>query len=912
MSGRLQLFVMLQALDQASGPFKQVAAGAKAVSKSVRDAHASLKVLKTQQSQLSDYARLRAQLKGVGRDLDAARLKQAALTEKLQLESAAHAELRGRRNAARTALKQQTQAMQKAAMQGEKASIAAFVNYDRLKRQLAALETETDKSGNALRRQRDALKKAETGAQRLTQQQARLKANQDGLKASLDKAGIASDRFGQRQRELRGEVARATRAIAEQENRARRLQKASERAAKLESRGQSVAAVGTGMAYTGARVVRAGALPVAAAMRFESAMADVRKVVDFENPGQFKAMGRDILDMSGRMPMAAEGIAAIVAAAGQANVARAELLGFAGDAVRMGVAFDQEAAEAGQTMATWRTAFRMNQDEVVALADKINYLGNTGPANVQKISAIVNRIGALGEVAGLGSGPVAALGATVAAAGIEDEIAATGVKNLMLTLTAGKAATRSQRAAFAALRLDAVSMSQAMQNDAGGAILTVLKRLQSLPKAAQSGVLTKLFGRESVGAIAPLLTNLELLETNFGKVGDKSRYAGSMQKEYEARAATSENATVLLRNKLNKLAVTAGTQLLPMLNTLADWAGRLMDRFSAWAEAHPAVAKGLLAVTIGGAALVTMIGALLVPLGMMAWAFGAVHNVVMLLSGGTGFLGLLKAGGGAIARLTGWVARGALSIIGTMARLGMALLANPVFIAVGLLAVAAYLIYRNWEGIKAGGKQLLGDIDGAVQGAAQRLGAYLKGVGTRMKDAFFSLPAQFASIGSQLMQGLLRGIIGMKDAVRDGIVGIAKSIGGRFAAFFGIRSPSRVFAGYGRHLMSGLAGGLRGGRNGPLAQVDDLAVRLRKAGAALALGTGAALPALAAAPFAIDSRGPLPHNRPGAHGAGDTYHISISVGGNAQVADVRGAVLDALAEAERRKAARSRSRLTDE
>ncbi len=120
MSGRLQLFVMLQALDQASGPFKQVAAGAKAVSKSVRDAHASLKVLKTQQSQLSDYARLRAQLKGVGRDLDAARLKQAALTEKLQLESAAHAELRGRRNAARTALKQQTQAMQKAAMQGER------------------------------------------------------------------------------------------------------------------------------------------------------------------------------------------------------------------------------------------------------------------------------------------------------------------------------------------------------------------------------------------------------------------------------------------------------------------------------------------------------------------------------------------------------------------------------------------------------------------------------------------------------------------------------------------------------------------------------------------------------------------------------------------------------------------------
>lgn len=38
--------------------------------------------------------------------------------------------------------------------------------------------------------------------------------------------------------------------------------------------------------------------PVQSAMKFESAMVDVRKVVDFDTPQQFQEMSRDILEMS--------------------------------------------------------------------------------------------------------------------------------------------------------------------------------------------------------------------------------------------------------------------------------------------------------------------------------------------------------------------------------------------------------------------------------------------------------------------------------------------------------------------------------------------------------------------------------------------------------------------------------------
>ncbi|MDI3534829.1 MAG: hypothetical protein PWQ82_1194 [Thermosediminibacterales bacterium] len=115
--------------------------------------------------------------------------------------------------------------------------------------------------------------------------------------------------------------------------------------------------------------------PIAAAIEFESSMADVKKVVDFETPEQFKAMEKDIINLSKRIPMAADELAQIVAAGGQAGIAREDLTKFAEAAAQMGVAFDISAEEAGQMMAQWRSAFKMNQEEVNRLADHLQDTG---------------------------------------------------------------------------------------------------------------------------------------------------------------------------------------------------------------------------------------------------------------------------------------------------------------------------------------------------------------------------------------------------------------------------------------------------------------------------------------------------------------------------------------------------------
>lgn len=352
-------------------------------------------------------------------------------------------------------------------------------------------------------------------------------------------------------------------------------------------------------AIQGGAIAAPFVMGVQAAINFESAMADVKKVVNFDTPEQFKAMSDDVLDLSERLPMAADGIAAIVAAGGQSGIAREELNQFAEDAVKMGVAFDQTAEQSGEMMAKWRTAFHLNQGEVVSLADKINYLGNTGAASTAQISAIVTAIGPLGEVAGVNAGQLAAMGSALAGVGIAQDVAATGIKNFMLTLTAGTAATKAQKEAYKALRLDENEIAKSMQTDSEGTINRVLKTLSKVEKSKQAAVLTSLFGKESVGAIAPLLTSLDTLQKNFKNVGEQGDFAGSMQAEYQARSETTANAVQLLRNRVTRLGITVGSVLLPPFNEFLAIVGPLISDVAALAGAHPWLIKGILGAAVG-------------------------------------------------------------------------------------------------------------------------------------------------------------------------------------------------------------------------------------------------------------------------------------------------------------------------
>ena len=340
---------------------------------------------------------------------------------------------------------------------------------------------------------------------------------------------------------------------------------------------------------------------VQAAVDFESAMADVAKVVDGlrdENGNltdSYYAMSDSIVQMSKDIPMAAEDLAAITASAGTAGIAAEELTAFTETAAKMGVAFDTTADQAGDWMAKWRTSFSMGQEEVTALADQINYLSNNSASTASEISTIVTAVGPLGDVAGISAAQIAALGSTMVGVGVQQDVAATGIRKLATTMVAGSSATKAQATVLQQLGLDATEMAQRMQTDAEGAILTFLEAVSKLPEAEQAAALKNYFGQESVGAIAPLLTNLDVLRERFEMVADAQLYAGSMDAEYAARAATTANNIQLYENRIAALKIQIGDYLLPVVNKVLAAASTGLD----WLSDKIASAEGTVSGFIG-------------------------------------------------------------------------------------------------------------------------------------------------------------------------------------------------------------------------------------------------------------------------------------------------------------------------
>lgn len=731
----LNLQVLFDAKDKITGPMKVIIGGSQDLSKAFKQTTAELKALQDQQ-----------------RSIDRFKQTQTAL-EKIQQT------LKGYR--------QELKELQKIEKSGNTLTDTQIKKMSSLEQGIRRLKSTEASQRNELNAHTQALSKA-------------------GF--NIDKVAKGVDRLTQEESDLKNKIHQTTMELNKRRDELDKNNESQKRFAKTQ------AALQKGADFAKKGLVIAGAataamvVPVKLAIDYESSLADVKKVFN-GTEAEFKSINTEILDMSTRLPMAAKDIAAIVAAGAQSGIASKELTTFAETAVKMGVAFDISAEQSGQSMAELRTAFRMSQDQVTTLADQINYLGNNTPAAAKGIMEIVQRIGPLGEVGGFAASSIAALGATLRGMGISEEIAATGIKNTMLALVAGESATKGQKAAYEELGLDYTKIAKNMQKDANGTTLMVLKQIAKLDKYKQAAVLADLFGKESLSAIAPLLTNMEALEKNLGLVADKSKYAGSMEQEYAARAATSANNIQLLKNSVSALGIDMGTVLLPPLNMVIDKARGLTNQVIAWAKENPALAATLTKIAVGGILLVGGLSAL-------ALGITALLGPIAILKVTLGTLGLGFSAVGAIFSPVGLI------ILGIVAA----------------VAGAAYLIYRNWEPISGFFTGIWSTIKTAFNGGIRGVTALILNwsplglfysVFAKVLSWFgIDLPKQFTGFGSMIIQGLIDGI----KSKFDGLKGVWEKVTSYMPDFMrrrmDIHSPSRVMAGMGGHIVDGIGVGL--------------------------------------------------------------------------------------------------------
>ncbi|MDP3848109.1 MAG: phage tail tape measure protein [Pseudomonas sp.] len=705
------------------------------------------------------------------------------------------------------------------------------------------------------------------------------------------------------------------------------------------------------------------ALPVKLAIDYESAMADVKKVVNFSSPDGFGKLSGELLELTRTLPLAGTELAKIAASGGQLGVAEQNIKPFTVTVAKMATAFDMSAELAGDSMAKLANVYRIPINQIDRLGDAINELSNSSPAKASDIVNALGRVGGVAKAFGLTETQAAALSNTFVSLGKTPEVAGTAINGMLIKLqTADKQGLGFQDALWS-MGMNATSLKQSIGRDAQGALTGFLNTVAKVPKADRMGILVDLFGLEYADDVAVLAGSMDTYASSLSLVKDASNYKGSMEKEFQARAATTANNLQLLKNGLTELGINIGSAVLPGLNELVATIRPVITRFATWSKENAALVSGVIKLVTGAVALKLGFVGLSYGLSLGASALNGVGIAMALVSGKATLLNHALVGTRLAPFISGIGSLTAMlpSLSGAMAVLGGVIAATPIgwlIAGVAGVAAAALLIYKYWEPIKAwtGGfftglmeglkpigdafstafaplmpllsslgtlirpviqwfgelftpVQMTGDALGRAGSSGMQFGRtvgavlsglmaplrwVLEGIGEIPKAfngglgsmaalivnfsplglfyrafsgvmSYFGveLPAKFTDFGGMLVTGLISGISNMSTSLKDSVVGMGDSIKGWFTGEVQIKSPSRVFMGYGANISEGAAIG-----------ITSKAAQVRKAALGMAAATAVTMgmPQFAAADLAASTR-PAALAAPGA-GGGMTINLT--------------------------------------
>jgi TP901 family phage tail tape measure protein len=327
--------------------------------------------------------------------------------------------------------------------------------------------------------------------------------------------------------------------------------------------------------------------------------------------------------------------------------------------------------------------------------------------------------------------------------------------------------------------------------------------LQRLSEAYKLGELFQ--DMQAISFIRPAIANMsEMKDIKQGSMeaGDK----GLLDADFKRRMEGATEQFKAFKIGMMDIGITIGDALLPPLTELLQEIRPGIKAFGDWAKEHPGLIKGVIGL-VGGllAGKMAFIG-IKYGLNLVLSPFNALTTSITAVSGKWTLLRAMWQAGRFAPAIAGLRTLGGvfmtvgrfllpfgqgllMGVVGTLKLagqavlwLGRAMLMNPIGLAVTAIGVAAYLVWKNWDKVKS-----------AVMAGWN----WMKG----MKNQFFSA-------GADLINGLVNGVTSKLSAARDSIVSFGSSIKGWFTSTLGIKSPSRVFMGFGDNIAQGTALGV--------------------------------------------------------------------------------------------------------
>ena len=500
-------------------------------------------------------------------------------------------------------------------------------------------------------------------------------------------------------KELQKEIDRASEA-SKKFAKAESSKKVADRFSKIGGTSMKAGAAGLGLMYK----------PVQQAINAESNFAAVKKQFDFKDKDEEENFKKELhkIITEKKIAIGLDELYAAAANAGQTGLNKDEAIQYIELASKMGMAFDMNREEAANAMFNMRNSLNLSYNGLVELTDRINYLGDKTGASAPAITDFVNRIGSIGKVAGFSEKQVAALGASLIEQGMEAEVAATGARKILVALSKGNATTKNQAEVYKSLGIDPVKLAKIAQEDSEKALFMVFNEIKKKSKDEQTAILTQLFGQEGLDAGSKFLNNMDKLKENLNKVnGEEAK--GSVDKEADIKRGTTENQLAITMGKLSIAGSQLGALLLPERNKIITSFSNLLTKITEFQQLHPEGFKTFM--KIFGYGSVALLG------------FG---SALKIISGGINmYSNYMKVAGFMTEHKFGTkifsVGKKLIGGVGKIAKgfkaLSLTVLASPVtWIIAGILALVAagYLLYKNWDTVKAKAAELKDKVVGLI------------------------------------------------------------------------------------------------------------------------------------------------------------------------------------------------------
>lgn len=593
--------------------------------------------------------------------------------------------------------------------------------------------------------------------------------------------------------------------------------------------------------------------PVVFAAESEQAFLGVAKQLDGARDSsgkltsEFYDMRKRVLEMGREVPIATNEIADMVTAGLRMGVPKEKVLDYVKTVAMMSTALELPAEQAADSMGKIGNIFGIQVQNIGDLADAINYLDDNSQSTGAGIIDVLQRIGGVAAQLSMPAKDAAALASTFLSLGRSAEVASTATNAVLQKLAAGND-IKAVKTGLESLGLDAKKIQADMQKDATGTLLKVLDALKDKSPEERMSIALKMFGAEYSDDVALLVGKTDELRRQL-ELANSEKAKGSMAREYQAQLGSTIAQWQILKNSAGEILVQIGSHLLPGVNALirifrgaangiADFFGLIGNGV----RGIGAVVGTLLGLAVAAKTAATALSGLQVlraGIGLAA-AANPIFTLISVLGAFVAavyvnwdsILGAVKENipwlGEMLEKLAGWLSEtidvvlsmggdlapsmsmlaAPVAILGVLGvklqtlgskfvSLGKLVMGHPLLLAVGLLATAAFLVYKNWEPIKAFFADLWDGIVETVGGGVDRfLGSVIwlwEEVKSGASGAFDWLMARvagavdFAASIGQAITGVFdtvkRAIMGAIDwvmekieAVREKIVGVLDGV----------------------------------------------------------------------------------------------------------------------------------------